>query len=750
MTAPGSMAEGTDTLRVFDFGLLFQALAQSLKVGVLKVMSRQGEKFLHFSRGRLKAVYTRRSKIRLGRVLFNMRAIEQADLARVLEEQRAGKFRRPLGEELLARGLVSRENLAAAVLHQMTEELLEIFYWREYSYEFFSGPVERVLEQLKPEYTRVGGDQDVQELLLNVSRIVDEIEKFNRITPSLRDIYELAADPEEILAGSDPDGGLTDILRLVDGQRDIRDIIRDMRMNRFEVLELLCELRTQGWIRPKNAFELLMLAENQRRALPPEKLVRIYERVRELGVEGFDVTLRLAQVHAEAGNGTLAADFYEKHARNCLAEGDYAGAESSARRAVELSPDSLPRRGLLVTALGALSRAEEEVAELLAMADLSRRAGDHREETVALGLAMVLRPDDAGLLDRYAEALAGQGRARAAAGALLSLARRRGETGDRAGAEQALRRATGLRPRAPRARLRLVEHLLRGGQVTEAAEEARLLVPLMAEVCGRRARKPDRHLLGLARRLRAQGLRDLEVTLLIAESLSRGGSDDTAKRIFADAASSLAGADRLAERREVLARAAAAFPDDGDLRESLAETLVEAGQAREALEVLAGLARRARTQGDLPAADRLYRRMLRASPVCPEALEGLAEVLLAEGKEADAAGVLVQVGDLYRATGDASRAAEKYDHACRLSPGEPRFLRALAEALSESLGMAGSAGCWERLMQALSQRGEHAAAIEAGLRIVPARGRGGDLARDLEVCYRALGARLREVAGAGT
>ena len=65
-----------DSLDLFDFGVLLQALSQSLKVGVLAVRSGDREKFIALERSKILRVHTRRPKAPLEKVLWNQRAID--------------------------------------------------------------------------------------------------------------------------------------------------------------------------------------------------------------------------------------------------------------------------------------------------------------------------------------------------------------------------------------------------------------------------------------------------------------------------------------------------------------------------------------------------------------------------------------------------------------------------------------------------------------------------------------------------
>ena len=93
--------KGRSSLDVFDFGVLLQALAGSLKVGSLRVVSGPKEKYIGLNRGTIDAIYTTRSRFRLGRILYNMRALEMETLEEVLAKQKSGELKGPIGKVLV-------------------------------------------------------------------------------------------------------------------------------------------------------------------------------------------------------------------------------------------------------------------------------------------------------------------------------------------------------------------------------------------------------------------------------------------------------------------------------------------------------------------------------------------------------------------------------------------------------------------------------------------------------------------------
>src|SRR6185295_10064980 len=57
---------GLDSMDLFDFGILLQALANNMKVGMLAVRAESRVKFLQLEKTRIVAIYTAKPKVSLG------------------------------------------------------------------------------------------------------------------------------------------------------------------------------------------------------------------------------------------------------------------------------------------------------------------------------------------------------------------------------------------------------------------------------------------------------------------------------------------------------------------------------------------------------------------------------------------------------------------------------------------------------------------------------------------------------------
>ena len=156
----------------------------------------------------------------------------------------------------------------------------------------------------------------------------------------MHDVYEAVGDPAVYLQQEGAPDRERETTLLLDGVRDLSEVVRDARMTRFEVRGLFYRLKSAGIIRSKNAFELLMLSENQQDTLSATKRTRLLERAMELGLEGFDLAHRLAEIYEEMGDGPRAAARFLESAREMIRRGNRAAACESVNRAVQADPSN--------------------------------------------------------------------------------------------------------------------------------------------------------------------------------------------------------------------------------------------------------------------------------------------------------------------------------------------------------------------------------------------------------------------------
>lgn len=665
---------------LFDFGILLQALANNMKVGMLTVRGESRVKHLQLDRTRLVAMYTEKPKVSLGKVLYHHRAIEKGALRDAIAAVGPASGPDALARHLLERGLVTPEQIRRANHYQMLEETLELFYWKNVGFKFTNGGTGDTLPGKG--LVRIGEPLEVDSLLLQCTKTIDDIAKFDEVTPSLRDVYELHVDSLETLMRLVPDDGQREFILLIDGVRDMREVLRDMRMNRFDVLELFYRFRKQGRIRPKNAFELLMLAENRRKEFSLEKRARVYERVSELGVEGFEVLLPLAETYEEMGANDKAAALFARHARRCRETGDAEGALAAAQRATRLEPDDPDLREAEIDLLLAAGRKAEAGAAYKALSDIRQRRGDPAAARAALKRAAKLDPSDPVNWLRLADMLEAAGRTRRAAARLRRAGdalRARGET-DRAA--DAFRRASALCGSAWTVRHRLVRCLHERGDTEGAVAELATMTEFVLEG---QPRLPDRvrrvRLTRIEAALREIGGLTSRTAIDVGRGLAKLGDPDAALNLLHDAAEALWGRKRHRDVIEAMDAYIELAPDDVDARRAIARAHVALGETTRAASQL-------RRAGSLLVAQRrwtearaVYEEMLSAEPGSADAHAGLAGALLELGEERLASTHFHRAALLHRGSGKVDQAIAFFREAVEKSPADADLLDEFCEVL---------------------------------------------------------------------
>ncbi len=679
-------SKGQDSLGLFDFGVLLQALSNNLKVGVLAVRSGKREKFLHLDRTSLECIYTARPKVSLRKVLYNHRTVERTVLRQAAAELGAFPDEHVLAQWLVENAGVTPEQIRRAHAYQMVEEVLELFYWENVGFEFHGGDAPAVLDRVDAGELRVVGQpQATDNVLIQCTKIIDDIAKFDSVTPSLRDVYELHFGSLDELARAVPDRGQREFMLLIDGIRDMREILQDMRMNRFEVLELFYRYRNEGRIRPKNAFELLMLAENRRKEFSLEKRARVLERVNELGVEGFGVVLPLAETYEALGRSAKAAECYRRHALLSAREGHVDAALESTVHAAELAPDDPEVRRLEIDLLVGAGRLKEAAHAYKALAEIHRAQGDLAAARATLEQAVRLSERDPVVLRRLGEVLAEAGDARGAAlrsrmagDALLA-------AGEAASAAACFERALTLWPRAWNTHFRLARAL-------HAAQRSDVAVQTLADVVrlatGETARVKGEAAVRLVARveemLREVGGLMSSATVQVGAAYRALGRPDDAARILSDSADALMTAKRYRTACEIHAELVELRPDDVSVRRRYARCHAALGDRNRALAQLRrGAARLTRAERWQDASD-VFREMLEVDPASLAAHIGLAQALLNSGGHIEASEHFHRAGLLHRACGRAQEALPFFAEAVEKRPNDALLLAEYSELLHSS------------------------------------------------------------------
>ncbi len=679
----GPGMKGQDSLQLFDVGVLLQALSSNLKIGVLAVSSGGRRKYLHLDRATLRGVYTRKPRVTLQKVLYNHRTVDVAHLKAAAAELGEKRTDAEVARFLRDHDHVTPDALDRARRYQLIEEGLELFYWPNVGFEFHAGEEPAVIEKLFADgYQLVGDRVAVDSILINCTKITDDLAKFNSVTPSLRDVYELLIHSIDELEAKVPDPAHREFMLLIDGVRDMREVLRDMRMNRFEVLELFYSFHQAGLLRSKNGFELLMLAENRRNEFSPQKRARVLERVIELGGEGFDVLQPLARTYEELGRRRDAAGTYVKHAKNALRNDDTETALGSASRATLLVPDDPALRRFEIRVLER-SGDQTKMAEAVGvLGDVLTEAGDVVGSRAAYRRAARLSPMYPAVWQRLGDAYTAEG----APGRGALCIRRAGDlhldSEEFEAAEECYRASMALVPHAWSVRFRLVDALHRGGHSDMAVQELSDLVGLLdrggaIEDDALRGAK----LLEVEHSLLAVGGMASSASQHLGAAFLHAGAVESAERLFAASATALSDAKRHRTAIESFNELVELRPNDLAVRRAMARCHADMGDRNRALAQLRRAGARYEERGDWTGATETYEEMLDIDSSSLDAHRSLAMALHHAGEQTRAAEHFHRAALLHRANGRREEAVPFLREAVAMRPTDADLLAELCELL---------------------------------------------------------------------
>jgi hypothetical protein len=235
---------------------VFQLLDLSRKTGTLLVTSelRDNEGTVLFENGRIVSATIRSNPHRLGDLLIRSGRLSEIDMMRAQALQQRGDRRR-LGEILIALDLVTPKEIARQMRLQIEAVVFELMSWREGFFRFEEGLRE---EQLRD----AGVPLSTESLLMEGARRIDEWSRIADRVPNLSMVPYLTPPDEEHPALLDLLPTEWQVLALIDGANDLREISTTLAMSEFDVARITYGMVSTGVIRlkqPERASRIVAL-----------------------------------------------------------------------------------------------------------------------------------------------------------------------------------------------------------------------------------------------------------------------------------------------------------------------------------------------------------------------------------------------------------------------------------------------------------------------------------------------------------
>jgi tetratricopeptide (TPR) repeat protein len=217
---------------------VLQLLSMGKKSGCLSVTHRQSFGYIYFDKGRICYASIVNRRDRLGDILVKNGLITQAQLDEAVAGQNTQRDTR-LGEILVDREFIAREELHRYIRLQIEEAVYYLFTWNQGSFNFEADATpdaQDFLVSINPE-----------SLLLEGARRVDEWSLIEKKIPSFDIVFDLdrnrltesgaALTPEQETLAS-----------LIDGKRDVTGLVDESGLGEFDVGKALYGLATAGFL----------------------------------------------------------------------------------------------------------------------------------------------------------------------------------------------------------------------------------------------------------------------------------------------------------------------------------------------------------------------------------------------------------------------------------------------------------------------------------------------------------------------
>jgi tetratricopeptide (TPR) repeat protein len=226
------------SLREASLPDVLQLLALGQKTGCLSIADRSNFGYIFFDRGRICYASIVNRRDRLGDILAKHEKITQEQLDTAVLRQSRERDKK-LGEILVEQGSISQPELERYIRVQIEEAVYFLFTWTQGTFNFEA--------DVHPERQDFLVSINPESLLLEGARRVDEWGLIEKKVPSFDIIFIVDHERLDISEAT-----LTEtqqrILPLLDGSRDVNQIIEDSGLGEFEIGKALYGLITAGFL----------------------------------------------------------------------------------------------------------------------------------------------------------------------------------------------------------------------------------------------------------------------------------------------------------------------------------------------------------------------------------------------------------------------------------------------------------------------------------------------------------------------
>jgi tetratricopeptide (TPR) repeat protein len=232
----------------------------------------------------------------------------------------------------------SEEDIHAAFIAQMEEDIYELFLVKDAHFEFQESEKPSETRTLDYRYTLSPNN-----ILMEAVRRGDEWAHIRELVPSKIEVFEIV-DPTLPEGVDDPNGEFALIFRAMDGVRSIKRICEETRLHNFTVFKSCSILVDAGKIVPVDFQQLVTRADECIEASRIWDAIDLYERAIDAGIDDIAVYERAGHAYKYVSEHQKAIVHFYKLCEQCEAKGALKQAIKNYQLIRELMPTEIVAR----------------------------------------------------------------------------------------------------------------------------------------------------------------------------------------------------------------------------------------------------------------------------------------------------------------------------------------------------------------------------------------------------------------------
>ncbi|MEM7167048.1 MAG: hypothetical protein AAF581_16410 [Planctomycetota bacterium] len=341
--------------------------------GTLQVHAATGEGYyLRIQAGQLTDLMLSAPPTILERSLFEYPALKDRDKKRIRKQ--AASDQRDPGEQLLESKLIPEMEIPALVLAEVERQFATMLGLEGFDVQAVNGPQENAAWRSIGDYFHL--TVPLGSLILTGAQLLGRWDLVSDQLSMLKDVYYATPSSMAILRAETQHPAESAILQLLDGQRDLREVLDQIEGDPFTHLRSVEQLHHDGHVETVNPVQLFQLGCDAEKAGEDARALRLLQRAEDRGLDDFDIGFKLAELHHRLGNRQRAIDRFLSFAEKCVAQFRIDDTIRACRKVIEIDPDNMAIYERYVSLLARYGRAEEAVAEGLVLARRFREAND--------------------------------------------------------------------------------------------------------------------------------------------------------------------------------------------------------------------------------------------------------------------------------------------------------------------------------------------------------------------------------------